>query len=72
MGFHTIAISRLDLDRAFDNASMKKRTSRFTILAMSLASLLDVSQPSDLLRGLLNTLTEYEQNKDEDRQRLVD
>ncbi|KZV70782.1 hypothetical protein PENSPDRAFT_685213 [Peniophora sp. CONT] len=69
--FHTIAIGRADLDRAFDNYSMKKRTARFTILAMSLAALLDVTHPNDLLRGLLNTLTEWEQNKDEgDRQRL--
>ena len=51
---------------------MKKRTARFTVLAMSLAALLDVTQAIDLLRGLLNTLTEWEQNKDEgDRQRLV-
>ena len=70
--FHTIAIGRSDLDRAFDNNSMKKRTARFTVLAMSLAALLDVAHPNDLLRGLLNTLSEWEQNKDEgDRQRLV-
>ena len=70
--FHTIAIGRADLDRAFDNYTMKKRTARFTVLAMSLAALLDVSHPNDLLRGLLNTLSEWEQNKDEgDRQRLV-
>ncbi|KAI0320325.1 hypothetical protein OF83DRAFT_1025093, partial [Amylostereum chailletii] len=69
--FHTILLSRADLDKVFDNNSMKKRTYRFAILAMSLASLFDVSQPADLLRGLLNTLNEYEQNREEgDRQRL--
>ena len=65
-------LTKADLDRAFDNSSMKKRTYRFAILSMSLASLFDVSQPNDLLNGLLNTLNEYEQNREEgDRQRLV-
>jgi hypothetical protein len=32
---------------------------------MSLASLLDIHQPQDLLRGLLNTITEYDQSKEE-------
>ncbi|KAI0027310.1 hypothetical protein K488DRAFT_31358, partial [Vararia minispora EC-137] len=69
--FHTIAITRPDLDRAFDNASMRTRTRRFAVLAMSLAALFDVAQPADLLRALLNTLLEYEQNRDDgDRQRL--
>jgi hypothetical protein len=70
--FHTIALTRADLEKAFDNTSMKTRTRRYAILAMSLAAFFDVPQPNELLRGLLNTLTEFEQNKDEsDRQRLV-
>lgn len=32
---------------------------------MSLANLLDVHQPQDLLRGLINVINEYDQNKDE-------
>lgn len=44
---------------------MTNRTSRFAILAMSLATLFDVHQPQDLMRGLLNTLTEYEQSKED-------
>lgn len=32
---------------------------------MSLATLFDVHQPQDLMRGLLNTLTEYEQSKED-------
>ncbi|KAI4524014.1 hypothetical protein EV121DRAFT_257980 [Schizophyllum commune] len=63
--FHTIMISRADLEREFNNSEMRKRTSRFTILGMSLANLLDVHQPPDLLRGLLNTLAEYEQGKED-------
>lgn len=63
--FHTILISRSDLEREFNNNEMRKRTSRFTVLGMSLANLLDVHQPQDLLRGLLNTLAEYEQGRED-------
>ncbi|KAF9072871.1 hypothetical protein BDP27DRAFT_1319546 [Rhodocollybia butyracea] len=63
--FHTIYISRADLDRVFNNVEMKKRTTRFLILGMSLANLLDVPQPQDFLRGLLNTLVEYDQAKED-------
>ncbi|KAJ3728603.1 hypothetical protein EV361DRAFT_203834 [Lentinula raphanica] len=63
--FHTIYISRTDLDRVFNNVEMKKRTTRFLILGMSLGNLLDVPQPQDFLRGLLNTLLEYDQAKEE-------
>ncbi|KAL1744210.1 hypothetical protein HDZ31DRAFT_39215 [Schizophyllum fasciatum] len=63
--FHTIMVSRADLEREFNNNEMRKRTSRFTVLGMSLANLLDVHQPQDLLRGLLNTLAEYEQGRED-------
>ncbi|KAJ3999234.1 hypothetical protein F5050DRAFT_1022571 [Lentinula boryana] len=63
--FHTIYMSRTDLDRVFNNVEMKKRTTRFLILGMSLANLLDVPQPQDFLRGLLNTLLEYDQAKED-------
>ncbi|KAE9395810.1 hypothetical protein BT96DRAFT_825662 [Gymnopus androsaceus JB14] len=63
--FHTIYISRADLDRVFNNVEMKKRTTRFSILGMSLANLLDMPQPQDFLRGLLNTLLEYDQAKED-------
>ncbi|TFK27348.1 hypothetical protein FA15DRAFT_586483 [Coprinopsis marcescibilis] len=65
--FHTIQISRADLDRKFNNNNpdTKKRTTRFAILALSLSGLLDINQPQDLLRSLLNTVTEYDQAKEE-------
>ncbi|THV07973.1 hypothetical protein K435DRAFT_642484 [Dendrothele bispora CBS 962.96] len=70
--FHTIYISRADLDREFNNNDMKKRTGRFAVLGMSLANLLDINQPQDLLRGLLNTLLEYEQAKEDgDKTRIT-
>ncbi|KDQ59638.1 hypothetical protein JAAARDRAFT_56636 [Jaapia argillacea MUCL 33604] len=64
--FHTIMMSRSELDRIFNNTAMKKRTPRFAILGMSLSNLFDIQQPQDLLRGLLNTMSEFEQTKEGD------
>lgn len=63
--FHTILITRAELDKVFNNVDMKKRTYRFAILGLSLSNLLDINQPQDLLRGLLNTITEYDQAKED-------
>ncbi|KAF5379914.1 hypothetical protein D9757_007197 [Collybiopsis confluens] len=63
--FHTIYISRTDLERVFNNVEMKKRTARFSILGMSLANLLDVPQPQDFLKGLQKTLIEYDEAKED-------
>ncbi|KIY68426.1 hypothetical protein CYLTODRAFT_489801 [Cylindrobasidium torrendii FP15055 ss-10] len=63
--FHTIFLSQEDLEREFNNAEMKKRTWRFTVLGMSLSSLLDIHNPPDLYRNLIGTLTEWEQAKEE-------
>ena len=39
---------------------------------MSLSNLLDISQPQDLLRGLSNTLSEYDQSKEDgDKPKIV-
>lgn len=62
-------MSRTELDKAFNNLAMRKRTYRFAILAMSLSNLLDIPQVQDFLRGLMNTMNEYDQAKEEpDRQ----
>ncbi|KAG6861638.1 hypothetical protein C0995_013640 [Termitomyces sp. Mi166 len=65
--FHTILISRADLEREFSNSSpeIRKRTTRFAVLGMSLSNLLDINSPQDLLRGLIQTISEYDQNKDD-------
>ncbi|KAF8652696.1 hypothetical protein AX16_004200 [Volvariella volvacea WC 439] len=63
--FHTILLPRSELEKSFTNIEMKKRTSRFAVLGMSLSNLLDVNQPSDLLRGLMNIMTEYDQAKED-------
>ncbi|KAI1784234.1 hypothetical protein LXA43DRAFT_902069 [Ganoderma leucocontextum] len=63
--FHTIMVTRVELDRAFSNAAMKQRTYRFAVLGMALANQFDVKEPQDLLRGLSNVLTEYDLLKEE-------
>ncbi|KAG7086516.1 hypothetical protein E1B28_002468 [Marasmius oreades] len=64
--FHTILISRADLDKEFNNNDMKKRTYSFAILGLSLSNVLDIHQPQDLLRTLLSLLVEYDLAKPED------
>ncbi|EGN96252.1 hypothetical protein SERLA73DRAFT_185899 [Serpula lacrymans var. lacrymans S7.3] len=63
--FHTIMMSRSELDKVFSNFAMRKRTYRFATLAMSLSNLLEIPQASDFLRGVLNTMSEYDQAKEE-------
>ena len=41
------------------------RTLRFCILGMSLSGVFDITNANDLLKSLLNILTEYDQSKDE-------
>ncbi|TFY57441.1 hypothetical protein EVJ58_g7014 [Rhodofomes roseus] len=62
--FHTILITKSDLERIFSNTAMKNRTYRFAMLGMALAHLFDVKDPADLLRGFSNVLNEYEGLKD--------
>ncbi|KAF8509561.1 hypothetical protein JB92DRAFT_2814152 [Gautieria morchelliformis] len=63
--FHTILITRAELDKVFNNTAMRKRTYRFAILAMSLSNLFDIQTPPDFLRGVIVTLSEFDQFQDE-------
>ncbi|KAI0355009.1 hypothetical protein OH77DRAFT_336517 [Trametes cingulata] len=70
--FHTIMITRAELDRAFSNAAMKQRTYRFAVLGMALANQFDVKEPQDFLRGLSNVLVEFDLLKeDSDRPKMM-
>ncbi|KXN91207.1 hypothetical protein AN958_02240 [Leucoagaricus sp. SymC.cos] len=69
--FHTLLISRASLEKCSNNVDIKKRTYRFATLGFSLSNLLDINNPQDLLRAILNTVTEYDQAKEEnDRPRM--
>ncbi|PCH38421.1 hypothetical protein WOLCODRAFT_136263 [Wolfiporia cocos MD-104 SS10] len=62
--FHTIMITRGELEKVFANNVMKHRTYRLAMLGMGLAHLFDVKDPQDLLRGFSNVLNEYDALKD--------
>ena len=49
------------------------RTYRFAVLGMSLSSMFEIKDTFDLLKGLINILTEYEQIKDDpiDKPKMV-
>ncbi|KAF8590461.1 hypothetical protein K439DRAFT_1627743 [Ramaria rubella] len=63
--FHTILMTRAELEKVFNNTDMRKRTYRFAILAMSLSNLFDIQTSQDFLRGTLLTLSEFDQFQDE-------
>ncbi|KWU44913.1 hypothetical protein RHOSPDRAFT_4961, partial [Rhodotorula sp. JG-1b] len=56
----TILLTDDDLRIAFPNEKMRNRSIRFTVLGMSLSSLLDISPAHDFLRGLLALVQEFE------------
>jgi len=58
-------MTRADIERLFHNTAMRKRTYRFAVLGMSLSSMFEVKDTFDLLKGLINILTEYDQIKDD-------
>lgn len=58
--FNTILLTDDDLRIAFPNEKMRNRSIRFTVLGMSLSSLLDISPAHDFLRGLLALVQEFE------------
>lgn len=63
--FNTVLFQRSELDAAFDNGKMAKRTVRFAILGMSMSVLLEITAAHDFLRGLLSLLQEFDTIDDE-------
>lgn len=61
----TILLTRVELDKAFSNNAMRKHTYRFAVLAMSLSNLFDIPTVVDFLRGVLTTLSEFDQFQDD-------
>ncbi|KAF8334294.1 uncharacterized protein EI90DRAFT_3051717 [Cantharellus anzutake] len=62
---NTILLSHYELERAYNTASMRKRTYKYAILAMSLSNLFDSTPHSDFLRSLGQLMNEYDQLQDE-------
>ncbi|KAH8117620.1 hypothetical protein DFH11DRAFT_1504628 [Phellopilus nigrolimitatus] len=63
--FNTVMMTRADIDKVFNNTLMRKRTISFAILGMSLSGIFDNTNANDLLKSLINILTEHEQSKEE-------
>ncbi|GAA5853961.1 hypothetical protein JCM3766R1_003548, partial [Sporobolomyces carnicolor] len=58
--FNTILLTKDELKRFFPNDKMRARTTRFTILSMSLSPILEVNPAHDFLRGLLSLVQEFD------------
>ncbi|CAG8543457.1 9567_t:CDS:2, partial [Paraglomus brasilianum] len=58
--FSTICLTKKDLASQYDNAKMKKRTHNFFILGVSLAPILDITNPQDYVKALNTLLQEFE------------
>ncbi|GAA5910296.1 uncharacterized protein JCM6883_001145 [Sporobolomyces salmoneus] len=69
--FNTILLTKEELRQFFPNDKMRARTSRFTILSMSLSPILEIHQPNDFLRGLYNLVQEFESIPEEKFASLV-
>ncbi|GAA5986713.1 hypothetical protein JCM11641_007748 [Rhodosporidiobolus odoratus] len=63
--FNTILLTTDDMRATFPNDKMRNRSTRFAVLGMSLASLLDIAPAQDFLRSLSNLVQEYEAIPDE-------
>ncbi|EIM24217.1 hypothetical protein WALSEDRAFT_59149, partial [Wallemia mellicola CBS 633.66] len=63
--FNTVLLSRQDLEHTLDDYKMAKRTNKFLILGLSLSYHLDNHQPSDFVKSLSATLSEFDNIEDE-------
>ena len=63
--FSTIQLSPTELAAAFDNDRMSKRTLRYFLLGLSLSSVLEIGNPSDLARAVISLIGELEACTDE-------
>ncbi|SNX84334.1 uncharacterized protein MEPE_03043 [Melanopsichium pennsylvanicum] len=65
MWFSTISLSPAELSHAFDNDRMAKRTLRYSLLGLSLSSILELSNPSDMARAIVSLINELDGYTDE-------
>lgn len=57
--------STLSLVENITKESCINSTYQFAVLGMSLSNLFDIQNAQDLLRGLISTLAEYDQSKED-------
>ncbi|ORY59436.1 hypothetical protein BCR35DRAFT_309309 [Leucosporidium creatinivorum] len=63
--FNTIMIGPEEINKIFEPARMRSRTTRYAVLGMSLSALLDIPAAHDFLRGLLSLVQEFESVPDD-------
>ncbi|EPQ30342.1 uncharacterized protein PFL1_01868 [Pseudozyma flocculosa PF-1] len=69
--FDTVTMSRHDIAAAFQHDRMRKRTIRFTLLGLSLASILELNTPADMARAIINLVNELDTYPDDAIANLV-
>lgn len=58
--FNTVQLDMADLAVAFDNERMHKRTLRFFVLGLSLSSILEIPNPTDMARAINSLINELD------------
>lgn len=62
---NTVLLSNQELEKTYNNSSMRRRTFKYAVLAMSLSNLFDSSPHTDFLRSLVQLMNEYDQLQDD-------
>ncbi|PWN47539.1 hypothetical protein IE53DRAFT_245260 [Violaceomyces palustris] len=63
--FNTILLSQSDLSSVFDHEKMRKRTMRYTLLGLSLSSILEISTAQDMSKAILSLIQELDNLPDD-------
>lgn len=61
----TVQLDPAELAAAFDNDRMHKRTLRYSLLGLSLSSILEMSNPSDMARAIVSLINELDSYTDD-------
>lgn len=58
--FHTVQLNPNELAAAFDNDRMHKRTLRYSLLGLSLSSILEIANPADMAKAIVSLINELD------------
>lgn len=61
----TVHLTPTELAAAFDNDRMHKRTLRYSLLGLSLSSILEIPNPSDMARAIVSLINELDSYTDD-------
>lgn len=63
--FSTIQLNTTELTSTFDNDRMHKRSLRYSLLGLSLSSILEIANPSDMARAIVSLINELDSYTDD-------